>query len=168
MTAAPKATEERTPAEAYADQIRPLLPEARTAFGSQAPGSPARVASDKVNKLVLEYSKGEGNKMPALAAALDGEISLSGLRRRVRLARATEAAGKGGNKLGRVKRPRGSTDLELVEACAELIEEARAKGGKEYGDAVRSAYDQGVALQAIADKLGISYFALWSAKRSAY
>jgi hypothetical protein len=166
MTAAVKTAEETSPADVYAEQIKPLLPEARTAFGSQAPGSPARVASDKVNDLILEYAEA-GNKMPALAAALQGEISLSGLRRRVRLARATKHA-EGQNELGRVKRPRGSTDPELVQEAARQIEEARAKGGKEYGDAVRSAYNQGVALQPIADTLGVSYFALWSAKRSAY
>lgn len=167
MTAAAEAEAGPAPAEVFAEQIAPLLPAARQAFGSQAPGSPARVASDRVNELVLEYSEA-GHKMPALAAALGGEISLSGLRRRVRLARATKAAGAERNQLGRVKRPRGSTDPELVREAARLIEEARAKGGREYGDAVRSAYDQGVALQPIADTLGVSYFALWSAKRSAY
>lgn len=167
MTAAAETAEETSPADVYAEQIRPLLPEARTAFGSQAPGSPARVASDRVNELILEYTE-SGAKMPALAAALNGEISLSGLRRRVRLARATKAAGAERNQLGRVKRPRGSTDPDLVNQAAQEIAAAREEGGKAYGDAVRRAYDQGIALQPIADTLGQSYFSLWSAMRSAW
>jgi hypothetical protein len=159
--------DEKSPAEAYAEKIRPLLPEARRAFGSQPPGSPARLASDEVNKLVLTYSK-SGAKMPALAEALDGDISLSGLRRRVRLARAGERVEARGDQLGRVKRPRGSTDPETVKVHADKIAKARKVGGKTYGDAVREAYDQGVALQPIADTLGISYFSLWNSKRTAY
>lgn len=167
MTAAAK-IEDPVPAEAYAQQIKPLLAEASQAYGSQPPGSPARVASDEVNRLVLEYAE-SGAKMPALANALEGEISLSGLRRRVRLARAQKAAGRGKrNQLGRTDRKRGSTDPELVNEAADRIEKARAKGGKEYGDAVREAYDQGIALQPIADKIGISYFSLWNAKRTAF
>lgn len=166
MTAA-EVADGPSPAEVYAEQIGPLLPAAKKAYGSQAPGSPARVASDEVNKLILEYVEG-GNKMPALAGALQGAISLSGLRRRVRLARATRSAGEHDNQLGRVKRPRGSTDPELVAQAAQEISAAREVGGKEYGDAVRRAYDQGLALQPIADTLGVSYFSLWSAKRSAW
>ena len=67
MTAAAE-LEEAAPADVYAEQIRPLLGLARTAFGSQAPDSPARKASDRVNELVLEYSR-TGAKMPALAAS---------------------------------------------------------------------------------------------------
>ena len=167
MTAAAETATEQSPADVYAEQIRPLLPEARQAFGSKPPGSPARVASDRVNELVLEYAE-SGAKMPALAAALQGEISLSGLRRRVRLARASKAAGEDQSQLGRVKRPRGSTDPELVHQAAQEIAAAREEGGRVYGDAVRRAYDQGIALQPIADTLGMSYFSLWNAKRTAY
>ena len=55
----------------------------------------------------------------------------------------------------------------MADAAAKIAK-ARKVGGKVYGDAVRDAYNQGVALQPIADELGISYFALWASKRSAY
>ena len=162
-----KAKVEQQPAEVFAEKIKPLLADAKQAFGSQAPGSPARVASDKVNDLILEYTEA-GHKMPALAEALDGEISLSGLRRRIRVARASKLANKEDRQLGHVKRPRGTRDPQVVADAAAKIAEARKVGGKTYGDAVRDAYNQGVALQPIADELGISYFALWASKRSAY
>ena len=151
----------------YANKIKPLLAEARQAFGSQPAGSTSRVASDKVNDYILQYTE-TGNKMPALSQALDGEISLSGLRRRVRVAKASQMAGNNDTQLGRVKRPRGKTDEAVVAQAAKDIQKAREVGGKTYGDAVRKAYAEGIALQPIADELGISYFALWSARRSAY
>lgn len=155
------------PAEVYAEQLRPLLAEASKAYGSQLAGSPARVASDRVNELILEYTE-TGAKMPALARELQGHITLSGLRRRVRLARALREAGKEAPQLGHAKLTRGNRDPENVEEAAELIGKAREQGGRAYGDAVRQVYDKGIALQPVADKLGVSYFALWSAKRSAY
>ncbi len=151
-------------ATAAAKKIKPLLPKARTAFGSQLPGSPARVASDKVNELVLGYADA-GHPMPALARALEPEISLSGLRRRLRLARA---AGKGGTELGHSDRPRGTTDPATVKKHADKIAKARLKGGGDYGDAVRAAYADGVALKPIAEALGVSYFSVWNAMRTAY
>lgn len=168
MTAATTEDQGPGPAEAYAQRIAPLLSLAKTAYGSQAPDSPARVASNEVNDLVLEYANA-GNKMPALANALQGEISLSGLRRRIRLARATKAAQEGGEApLGHVKRERGSTDPQDVQQAAALISEAREQGGRVYGDAVRQAYANGIALQPVADTIGISYFSLWNAMRTAY
>lgn len=151
----------------FADLIKPLLADARQAYGSQPAGSPSRKASDKVNEYILMYMS-TGQKMPALAEALDGELSLSGLRRRVRVAKAKQLAGPDEVNLGRVKRPRGSTDEKQVAAAAKKINKARAVGGRVYGDAVREAYDDGIALQAIANEIGISYFALWAARRSAY
>lgn len=159
--------EEQVPAPVYAEKLKPLLEEASKAYGSQLAGSPARVASDQVNKLILEYVEA-GGKMPALARELDGHIGLSGLRRRVRLARALRAQGEEAPKLGHAKQVRGTRDPELVKEAAQNIARAREVGGRVYGDAVREAASKGIALQAIANELEISYFALWSAKRSAY
>lgn len=139
----------------YADELRPLLPIASKAYGTQSPTSPARQASDQVNKIILRYV-GEGGNMTHLANALEHDISLPGLRRRLRSAR--------GGTLGKPNRKRGSKDPELVEAAARVISQAKGTGiSAEYANAVRSVYAQGVSLSAVADKLGMSYYSLWSA-----
>lgn len=138
----------------YAEQLRPLLPLAGRAYGTQPADSPARQASDQVNKIILEYVAANGN-MTHLANALDGDISLPGLRRRLRSAR--------GGTLGKPNRKRGSKDPELVEAAARQISEARVVSSAQYADAVRHVYADGVSLSAVADKLGMSYYSLWSA-----
>ncbi len=155
--------------EVIADKIRPLLADAKRAYGSQPPESPYRLASDEVNGYVLHYVEHGGN-VPDLAKCLEGHISLSGLRRRIRIARAYEQAALEGTEqvVGRTKRPRGKKDPELVNEAVENIEAARKQGGRVYGDAVREAYDQGISLTSIAKQMGISYYSLWSAKRTSW
>lgn len=138
----------------YADRLRPILPLAGKAYGTQPPNSPARLASDQVNEIILEYVDKSGN-MTHLANALQGEISLPGLRRRLRSAR--------GGTLGKPNRKRGSKDPELVERAAKDISEARVVSSARYADAVRRVYADGVSLSAVAEKLGMSYYSLWSA-----
>lgn len=159
----------RPNAKEAAERILPLLADAKKAYGSQAPDSPARVASETVNAYLLEYVVGHG-KIPELVPYLNGEISLSGLRRRVRIARASEQSALEGQEqvVGRVSRPRGSKDPEKVSEAVEAIEMARKRGGRDYGDAVRKAYNDGISLGAIAEKMGISYYSLWSAKRTSW
>lgn len=152
-----------------AEKIKPLLVDAKRAYGSQPPGSPARQASEEVNAYILLYAD-NGGKIPALAKELEGHISLSGLRRRVRIARSSEQAALEGHQqvVGRVSRPRGSTDKELVAEAAEKIRAARQQGGRVYGDAVREVYDAGVSLKAVAELLEISTYSLWSARRTSW
>jgi hypothetical protein len=139
----------------YAERLRPLLPLAGRAYGTQQPNSPARQASDQVNEIILEYVAAGGN-MTHLANTLEGDISLPGLRRRLRSAR--------GGTLGKPNRKRGSKDPALVEAAAKEISQARGTGSSvAYADAVRHVYADGVSLSAVADKLGMSYYSLWSA-----
>lgn len=138
----------------YAERLRPLLPLAGRAYGTQRPTSPARQASDQVNEVILEYVDKGGN-MTHLANALEGEISLPGLRRRLRSAR--------GGTLGTPNRKRGTKDPEQVEQAARKISEARVISSAQYADAVRRVYADGVSLSAVADKLGMSYYSLWSA-----
>src|SRR4051812_37142976 len=71
----------------YAEELRGVLPLARRAVGTQKSDSPARLASNKVNGLLLEYADEKHGNITHLAHALDGEISLPGLRRRLRAAR---------------------------------------------------------------------------------
>lgn len=138
----------------YAERLRPLLPLAGRAYGTQQPNSPARQASDEVNRIILKYV-GAGGNMTHLANALEDDISLPGLRRRLRSAR--------GGTLGKPNRKRGSKDPALVEAAAKRISEARVVSSAQYADAVRHVYADGVSLSAVADKLGMSYYSLWSA-----
>lgn len=156
-------------ASEIADLIRPLLPLAKKAYGSQAPDSDPRKASEEINAYILFYVE-RGGRIPELAQHLEGDISLSGLRRRVRIARGADTSAYEGQEqvVGRVSRPRGKKDPESVSEAVRSIQEARKQGGRVYGDAVRRAYDDGISLKAIADQIGISYYSLWSAKRTSW
>lgn len=141
----------------YAEELRPLLPVAARAYGTQAPDSEPRLASLQVNELLAEYADEHGGNLTHLANALEGSISLPGLRRRLRAARS-------GNKLAVIPRDgRGTTDPEEVARWAKTIGEARQVSPREYGKAVREAYAAGVSLSAIAKQLDVQYFSLWVA-----
>lgn len=141
-------------AQKYAEDIRPLMPLARKAYGQQKQGTTARAASDAVNELLLEYD-GKGGNVTQLAEELDGTITLAGLRRRLRVARA-------GTPLGQVtdRSFRGNRDPEMIHAAVEKIR--AAQGTDMYGVEIRLAYDQGLALSALAEELGVSYYTAWS------
>lgn len=144
--------------EEYAEQLRPLLPIARTAYGTQGPNSAPRIASQKVNALLVEYVDERGGNVTHLANELGTEmISLAGLRRRLRSARS-------GHSLGATptSKKRGTKDPERVADAAEQIRTAKDEGTPEYGAAVRRVYNEGVSLTAVGRELGISYFALWA------
>lgn len=141
----------------YAEHMRGLLPLARRAVGTQRPNSPARIASNKVNTLLLEYVDEKGGNVTHLANALDGEISLPGLRRRLKSAR--------GEPLGKfsTSSKRGTTDPARVQPAAEKIQNAKDTSPAAYREAVREVYADNVSLKAVADVLGQSYYSLWSA-----
>lgn len=160
-------------AEEVADAIRPLLPHAKRAYGSQLAGSDAREASEMVNAILLVYTS-KGGRLPELAKHLEGDIALSGLRRRIRIARGVDSSTMEGIEppSGKVPRKQGSKDPERIKEAVEAIQATRKKnggpGGRAYGDAVRKAYDDGLSLQAIADEIGVTYYTLWSAKRTSW
>ena len=144
--------------EEYASKIRPHLHLASKAVGVQPPDSPARAASNRVNQLIREYMDEKGGNMTHLANALEGDISLPGLRRRLRASR--------GQTLGSfsTSRKRGSTDPVEVKDAAHRIRQAKEYGTKEdYRTAVREVYAANISLTAVAAELQCSYFALWSA-----
>lgn len=143
--------------ETTAEELRPLLPLAAKAYGTQGPNSPARQASDEVNKKLLEYVN-QGGNVTHLANELEGYISLPGLRRRLRSARNGQLLGTFTS-----SRKRGSKDPELVQAAADEIRQARNVSPIAYGQAVRDAYQRNVSLSAVAKELGVSYFSLWTA-----
>lgn len=142
----------------YAERLRPLLPEASKAYGARKPDSVPRRASDEVNKLILEYVEKHNGNMTHLARALEGHISLPGLRRRLRSARGGSLTKDIG-----YSRKRGSKDPEKVSAAAHKIRQARNVSPAAYAEAVRQAYRDNISLSAIAKELGINYYSLWAA-----
>jgi hypothetical protein len=142
----------------YAEKIRPLLSLASKAYGTQGPNSPARQASDKVNEYLKEYVDQHHGNVTHLAAELEGDITLAGLRRRLRAARK-------GHMLGSLStsRKRGSKDPERVKKAAYTIAQARNVSSTAYGEAVRDVYTSGVSLSAVAKEMDIAYYSLWSA-----
>lgn len=149
----------------YVNQIKPLLPLASRAYGTQHAGTPARDASDQVNELILRFATDEGGNITHLGKALAPYgLGYPGVRRRLRTA-------KGGRKLGvhpvtHTGRLRGSRDQARVGEAARRVKEAREAGQQEYKDAVTEAYQSGVSLAAIAHEVDVSYFSLWSAMNS--
>jgi transposase-like protein len=141
----------------YAEELRSVLPLARRAVGTQRPDSPARLASDRANELLVEYADQKHGNITHLARELEGTISLPGLRRRLRAAR--------GQSLGSfsTSNRRGSTDPADVVRATRKIKEAREHSPDAYRDAVREVYADNVSLTAVAEQLGISYYSLWSA-----
>jgi hypothetical protein len=142
----------------YAERLRPLLPLASKAYGTQRPDSAPRRASDEVNKIILEYADQRGGNMTHLATELEGSISLPGLRRRLRSARGGSLSAEYS-----FARKRGTKDPEKVEAAAKKIDEARNVNSLAYAQAVREVYAAGISLSAVARALGINYYSLWSA-----
>lgn len=187
MTAA--ATDHRTVerneaiAVEYADKIRPLLAQARQATGHVPDDHPARIASDEVNQLLMEYFD-QDLSIAHLASFLAPDISLAGIRRRVRVSRGLRAAKEAhergdldfdyGLKIGsqhkkhyQVAKARELDDNDYG-IMADTIVQAREVGGGEYGRAIRAAYNEGASLYKLAELVDRSYYALWAAMRASY
>lgn len=160
-------TDTTTLASAIADKIKPLVPTARRAYGFEGSDSDKRESSDQINQLIYEFYE-QGGRMPDLAKELDGHMSLSAIRRRIRIARAQRNSEGNVSWSDHGPGQRGNRDPEAIAQAAVKITDARHIGGRTYGDAVREAYDNGLSLKAIADKIGISYYSLWSAKNTCW
>jgi hypothetical protein len=141
-------------AKAFAADIADQMPLAARAYGQQKTGSPAREASDLVNALLLEYDS-QGGNITELSEHLDGVITLAGLRRRLRVARVGTPLGQQSDRSFR-----GDRDPEKIAAAAAKIR--KVQGTPAYGPALREAYDQNLALSALAKELGITYYSAWS------
>lgn len=136
---------------AFAEAIRPLLAQAKTARGRQSPSHPSRVASDRVNALLLEYDRNGGN-VSALSRELGDELSLASLRRRLGVARS-------GKVVGRPTGTHGVKDPKVVKAAADRV---RAKRGRsDYGQQIYHEYSNGISLSALANELGLSYSSVY-------
>lgn len=147
-------------AREFAADIKPLMPLARRAFGQQKQGTNTREASDLVNALLLEYDQAGGN-VTQLSEELEGTITLAGIRRRLRVARAGTLLGQS---TGRSFR--GDRDPVKINEAVERIRQVQ--GTPAYGPAIREAYDAGLALSAIAEQLGVSYYTAWSSMSTSH
>lgn len=152
--------------EEYTQLIAPLLPLARRAYGTQQQGSPTRVASDKVNALILDYVDDKGGNITHLGEALRQHgLGYDAVRRRLRAARSGHVLGQ--NPITITGRSRGSRDPSRVAVACADIALARDLSPKEYGEAITRWYSSGISLAAIASGLNVSYFTLWAAMHSA-
>ena len=140
--------------EYYAIQMEPLLPLARTAYGSRATKSPQHDASREYTRLLVEFYR-SGGSLIKLAARL--KVTYAGIRRRI-LTDEIEAKPKGKNSM--------SNDLEIQQA-ATRVRFAHTTGGSEgYHEQIRYEYEVNkISLAKLAKNLGLSsanphYYAL--------
>lgn len=129
----------------YADQIRPLLPLARRAYGSRTQNTPAHEASRRYTELLVEYNE-KGGSLLDLATALG--VAYSGIRRRIFTSRTPSLDESA---------PKRKTTPEEVEAALERVRAAKAQGPRAYHAQLSVEYHQnGISLGAIAKGLGIA------------
>lgn len=153
-------TEEKVSVREYADAIGDLLVAASGARGVQASDHPARMASDEVNRLILEFTDAKGGNLTSLSKALIGQITYAGLRRRLRVARSGIKLGADG-----LRSNHGIKDPELIKQAAQEIRDSKGDG-EEYRRVVKKWYEEGLNLQHLSRELGQSYYSLWALLRS--
>lgn len=127
----------------YADQIRPLLPLAKKAFGARTHVTPAHQASQEYTRLLVEYHD-KGGSLLALAKEL--EVAYAGLRRRIVTANASAPSYRG----------HSAATPEETAAAVERVRLAKASGTTSYHDQLLKEYEAGVSLGKIASGLGLS------------
>jgi transposase-like protein len=131
--------------EQYLEKIRPIIGQAKRAYGAKSSKSPAHDASREYTRLLKEYRDGGGD-LVELAGELG--VAYSGIRRRVTMAN-TPAITNG--------RTKSKSTPEEVEAAVKRVAVAKCKGSRVYHAQLATEYfDNGVSLAAIAKGLGIS------------
>jgi hypothetical protein len=145
MPTTPKAKKERQAelAASYAKKIRPLLDDAKRAYGSRTQASPAHRASRLYTGLLVEYYE-KGGSIALLADSLG--VTYAGIRRRITTAKTQVPA---------APRRRGLTDEAIGESVAR-VRAARDRGTARYHAQLAKERELGVPLAAIAKGLGIS------------
>lgn len=129
--------------EKYKAKLEPLVPLAKTAYGSRSNDTPAHRASRKYTQLLVEYYE-QGGSLVAMANELG--VVYAGLRRRVTTADLPV----------RDARSRSRFEPEQLDAAVERIKAAKAKGTDEYHTQLAKEYDKGVSLAKVATALGLS------------
>lgn len=130
-------------AREYAVRIRPLLPQAKRAYGARSQNTPAHVASREYTRLLVEYYD-RGGSLTQLAKEL--EVAYAGLRRRV-VMRDVEVSSI---------RPKARGSMEGVPEAAARILAAKSIGVDAYHDQLAEEYQSGISLAGIARELGLS------------
>lgn len=129
----------------YAEKIKPLLVQAKKAYGSRDQVSPAHNASRQYTKLLIEY-KDKGGSLPEMARAL--KVAYAGVRRRVAMADVSVSETK-------PKRRVRLTPAEMKKV-ADRVQKAKKKSVEDYHDQLAEEYESGVSLSALSKALGLS------------
>ena len=129
--------------EAYAVRIRPLLDDAKKAYGSRDTVSPQHDASREYTKILVEYCDEDGS-LPKLADTLG--VSYAGMRRRVNNATLPPVP--------KVKRVQYS-DAEYV-TIIEEIRDCQVVGTDCYHDKLLSVKEAGYSFSRIARDMQLS------------
>jgi hypothetical protein len=127
----------------YAEQIRPLLPLAKRAYGARTHVTPAHVASQEYTSLLISYHE-QGGSLLAMAKELG--VAYAGLRRRIVTADAPVPAYRGHSK----------TSPEELADSIERVKKAKASGTDAYHQQLLVEYEAGVSLGKLAKGLGLS------------
>lgn len=131
--------------EEYAEKIRPLLELARRAYGSRDQDTPAHVASREYTRLLVEFNN-KGGSLAVLANVLS--VSYSGVRRRVFTSDVPVTKRK--------RTPAGTITVDDISRVAETVTRERAISTASYHRALYEAFQDGIPMNLLARKLGIS------------
>lgn len=129
--------------EEYAKMIKPILPQAKKAYGARNQNSPAHSASREYTRLLKEFYN-KGGSLPLLSKNLG--VAYAGVRRRVVMSDISVSAFK----------PKTRLKNQDVQAAAQRVREAREKDGDLYHDQLAREYREGISLSNLAKELGLS------------
>lgn len=128
----------------YAPKMRPLLELATKAYGARSTESPAHEASREYTRLLVEFSD-KGGSLLHLAKELG--VQYSGMRRRV-MASSLPDLTRGA--------PSRTISEDVYDEAVAIIAAAKDRTPKDYHLALKKAYDDGLSLFHIAQRLGMS------------
>lgn len=128
----------------YAPKMRPLLALATKAYGARSTESPAHEASREYTRLLVEFSD-KGGSLLHLAKELG--VQYSGMRRRV-MASSLPDLTRGA--------PSRAISEDVYDEAVAIISAAKDRTPKDYHLALKKAYDDGLSLFHIAQRLGMS------------
>lgn len=129
--------------EEYAEKIRPILSQAKQAYGRRTQDSPAHVASRQYTKLLKEFYN-KGGSLPLLSKKIG--VAYAGVRRRVVMSDISVSSFKPKVRL---------KDQDIIGAAIR-VREARGKDGDLYHDQLATEYQSGISLSNLAKELGLS------------
>ncbi len=127
----------------YADRIRPLLEDAKKAYGSRDADTPQHAASREYTRILVEFHDADGS-LPKLAEKLG--VAYAGIRRRVTNAKLTPTP-----KHKRVK----YSDEEYARVVSE-IQAAKLAGTEQYHDKLLAVQESGYSFARIAREMEFS------------